>query len=264
MKTLKEGQDLRRMWFIALALIVPACGTTSETSAGAQTTSTSAPTTVLETTAAPTTAVLETTALPETTAVPTTAVPGGDSPVQLVDLGLTLTAGVTYQTTTEVPVQFSVGDASDGSWRLAAQNGWSTTIILSIAGQASDIGSEPGFNIAVAELGATPESVATAMLESRRDTIGYIRSEGLFGGRDAIILEGAHTETGYLGVVPVLTGEKSNFVVLFADERVYRSQIFEEQGRVFIISQDSHPDDFELILAETAPVLESIDIVVGT
>lgn len=249
MNTLNEGRQLRPTLFIALALILPACGSAPETSAVAQSSSTAAPSTVPETTAVPTTAVPT-----------TTAKTGSGSPVQLENLGLTLTPNVTYQTATEVPIQFSVNSVS---WRLAAQNGWSTTIILRNASQASDSGSEAGLNIAVAEAGATPESVANAMLESRRDTIDYIRSEGLFDGRDSIILEGAHTTTGYLGEVPVMTGDRSNFVVLFSGDRLYRSQIFEEQGRVFVISQESHPDDFALVLAETSPVLETMEIVVG-
>lgn len=236
----------------SLTLTTAACGSTTETTAaiGANETEPTAATTSTSTT----------TSAPTTTAAPTTSTTATstDEPV-VVQPGMNLDAGVTYQTTTQVPFRFTVPYSSN-TWMAARQSQWSGTIIFGNESMTSDVGSEPGFNVAVAEEGATPESVAEAMTKSREGTIAYERSDGLFEGRDAIILEGTYNDTEIYQGVPVLTGETSYFGVLFGDLRTYRSQIFEEQGRTFIVSFDCHPDDVALVRAEIAPVMKSLEI----
>jgi hypothetical protein len=231
---------------VCLGMAVTACGSTTETTAVAEV----GPTTTESTTSAPSTTT--------TTSELTTTVAVSDEPV-LFEVGQPLFAGVTYQTTTDVPFFFSVPE-SNGSWMAVVQNQWSATVTFGNSSMTSQVGSEPGFAMAVAEEGATPESVADSITQSRVDTINYARSEGLFQGRDAIILDGTYIATEILGPVPVLTGEESFFSVLFHEERTYASQIFEEEGRVFIVSYDCHPDDVALVLAEIAPVLKSLEI----
>ena len=254
MNAWSEYRRVRGALILTIALSAAACGSTTGTSTAAAEdapATTQSPTTTTE--APTTTSALTTTELASTT----TAAPS-DEPVDLI-VGSTLTAGLTYRTTTQIPFQFRLPE-NDSFWQSPLQNQWAATVIFGNENMTSDFGAEPGFNLAVAEVGATPESVAEAMIESREDTIAWVRSEGLFKGRNAIILEGAYTDPQVTGPVPVMTGKRSHFSVLFNGERNYRSQIFEDQGRVFIISHDSHPDDVALVLAETAPVLESLEI----
>jgi len=238
---------VRGVLIVSLVLAAAACGSTTETSTAA---AEDAPATTQSptTTAAPTT----TTAAPTTT---TTAAPS-DEPVSL-ETDPELQAGITYQTATEIPIRFNVPDSN---FSIAALNQWSATLIFENDNMTSDVGSEPGFTMAMAEEGATRDSVAESMINSREDTIAYERAEGLFEGRDVITLEGTYEHNEDPGPVVVMTGDRSHFAVLFHEERTYRSQIFEEQGRVFVVSIDCRPDDVALTLAELAPVFESLEI----
>lgn len=202
---------------------------------------------------------VETTTTSEGETVTTTTAPSpqaGGGPVELSVFVDTLIPGVTYLTNTDVPFSFSVAESEADWWPVVAEN-WSVTMVFAnlIGGQLNG----PQLSLGVAEPGATLESVATAMTASSA-LINYEASEGLFGGRDAIILDGSIEDQTIPRPGRVLTGQDSGIEVLFEVGRSYRSHIFEEGGRVFIVSVDARPDDMALVLAEAAPVFESLQI----
>ncbi len=179
-----------------------------------------------------------------------------DEPVELPDFG-SLTAGVSYLTTTDVPFSFSVAESETAWWAVVVED-WSVTMVFANMDARGDLDG-PQLSLGVAESGATPESVVAAMIASA-EPLNYQQSEGLFGGRDAIIVDGSYQDPVVPGPARILTGDSSAIMVVFETGRSYRSHVFEEDGRVFIISVEADPDDIGLVLAEAAPILESFQI----
>lgn len=170
----------------------------------------------------------------------------------------------TYQSTeTQVPFRFTLPE-SDRLWQGVWEDEWSAAIVFSIEGVVND---PPALVLSVAEEGSTPEGVADAMRSSTPE-FAWEQSSGLFEGRDAIVLEATTNRDsleeqlgpGVADLIFLSTGDASNFGVSVADDRSYRSQIFEEQGRVVIVTIDFATGIEAEVTAEVAPVLASLEI----
>jgi len=198
-----------------------------------------------------------TTVVPETT-TPTTAVPPlvDDGPVDFDSTFDPLVPGTTYLTNTAVPFSFTVGE-SETKWWAAVADTWSATMVFANMDAGGSL-SGPQLSLGVAEPGATRDSVVAAMMASA-EPLNYESSDGLFGGRDAIILDGSLEDRVSPRPRPILTGEDSSIEVIFETGRSYRSHVFEEDGRVFIVSVEAL-GELSVVLAEAAPIFESLEI----
>lgn len=193
------------------------------------------------------------TTTPTTTLQPST----NDGPVDLPVTGpvVALEPGTTYVTDTDVPFSFSVAESEADWWPVVGDN-WSVSMVF--ANMAGGELSGPQLSLGVAEPGATRESVLAAMIASA-EPLEFQVSEGLLGGRDATILEGSLEISAVPGPRELLTGEDSSIEVIYLPGRTYRSHVFEEDGRVFIVTVEAS-SGMSVVLAESAPVFESLQI----
>ena len=249
-------------FLIILAAVAAGCGSTGQTEAGeaasalaseVTTTTEQEPTTTTE--QEPTTTTeQEVTTTTEQEVTTTTEQPG---PVTLPDI-TALDPGVTYLTETDVPLSFSVAESDVAPWWSLLFGEWSVSLVLGnlVAGSLEE---GPQLSLGVAEPGATRESVVAAMTASAM-IFDLQQTEGLFAGRDALILDGVSELSEPVRPRQILTGENSSIEVIGGMGRVIRSHVFSEDDRVFIISVDADPDEIPIVLAEAAPVFESLRI----
>lgn len=193
---------------------------------------------------------------PEAATPTTAAVPVDDEVIAFQANVAPLVPGETYVTNTDVPFRFSVAE-SETNWRGVVSDNWSVSMVFGDPDETGDI-EGPQLSLGVAEPGATVESVVAVMTESG-SRYDYQPSEGLFGGRNATILDGRFDDPG-VSPFEVFTGEVSSIEVISMTGNAYRSHIFEEGGRVFIVSVEAPADDMAVVLAEAAPVFESLRI----
>ncbi len=175
---------------------------------------------------------------------------------ELPDFG-SLTPGVTYVTATEVPISFSIAE-SDTAWWAVFADDWSASMVYANLDDTGDLDG-PQLSLGVAEPGATSASVVSAMTSSA-EGVSFQETEGLFGGRDAVILDGIYEDSVIPGPLSILTGEISSIKVIGRTGRAYRSHIFEEDDRMFIITVEADPDGIPVVMAEAARVFESFQV----
>lgn len=176
-----------------------------------------------------------------------------------------LIGGRTYQSTeTQIPFRFTLPDNGQ-TWQGVQEDEWSLTAIVTLPGGNDE--EVPGLILAVAEEGATPETVAEAIEDSTPEA-QWQQSNGLFEGRDALIVEGTTERDAVVeqrgsdvqDLLRISTGERSDFPVLLRGARSYRSHIFEEQGRVIIVTVDAMMGFEARATAELASALDTLEI----
>ena len=241
-------------FLIILATVAAGCGSTGQTEAGEAASALASEVTTTTEQEPTTTTEQEPTTTTEQEVTTTTEQPG---PVTLPDI-TALDPGVTYLTETDVPLSFSVAESDVAPWWSLLFGEWSVSLVLGnlVAGSLEE---GPQLSLGVAEPGATRESVVAAMTASAM-IFDLQQTEGLFAGRDALILDGVSELSEPVRPRQILTGENSSIEVIGGMGRVIRSHVFSEDDRVFIISVDADPDEIPIVLAEAAPVFESLRI----
>lgn len=175
-------------------------------------------------------------------------------------------AGSNTYTSTETQVPFRFAVPGTEAWFGASQDEWHITVPFTIRAMNENV-IGPAIIVSVAEVGATPELVSNAIQASATE-FEWTQSDGLFEGRETTILEAtidrdtvvAERGETTADLIVLATGTESRFPILIRDERNYRIQIFEEEGRVALVALDV-PAGFEAAAtAEAAPVLASLEI----
>lgn len=128
----------------------------------------------------------------------------------------------------------------------------------------------PSFGVALAEPGATIESVVDAMRASDEGRHSFETATSVFAGAEATTVtrvsnrrEDELPANGDIAdVLDLSTGTESFLQYLYTPDWTMESNIFERDGRVLIVNFDWSPSrgERELVLAEAAPFIESIQL----
>lgn len=138
---------------------------------------------------------------------------------------------------------------------------WQVTIIL--VGDGAGI-PQPGFTIAWAEAGATVDSVVKAIRDSDDGRHSFETSTGMFEGAQTTVItrvsQLAEEDAPIDRVIELSTGNDSSLMHLYTTNWTMESHVFERDGRVMIVNYEWSPGRREMVLAEAAPIVESIEL----
>lgn len=185
-------------------------------------------------------------------------------PVSLRE-GMTLTAGWTYLADSfDIPLTYTIpAELTDGRWRVFQANTWSTINILNVADRNPAVldAQQPGLGFTTVPAGTTVDDFVARLdaYAAENDHFSFTRDVGAFRGEEVTILRGSSNSdaNGSFSIavsddttLPMATGPREFLVYLVPVEE-----------RLLAVLLSGHELDFDLIVTNAAPIIESITFV---
>ena len=193
---------------------------------------------------------------------PPTTVPA--DPVSLRE-GMTLTAGWTYLAEGfDIPLTYTIpADGSDGRWRVFQANTWSTVNILNVAARNADVGDalQPGISFTTVPAGTTVDDFVARLdaYAAENDHFTFTRDVGVFRGDEVSVLRGSSNSTAN-GSFSIPVSDDTS-MAMATGPREFLIYLVPVDDRLLAVSLSGHEFDFDLIVANAAPIIESITFV---
>ena len=203
----------------------------------------------------------------EPSIVDSTAPPPVTVPVAPVAIreGMTLTAGWTYLAEgLDIPLTHTIpADLVDGRWRVFQANTSSTVNILNVTTRNWEVGDalQPGIAWTAVPGGTTVEDLVASVeaYAAENDHFTFTEDVGEFRGEEVTVLRGSSNSPANGSFSIPISGEAT--LPMATGPRDFLIYVVPVEDRLLAVSLGAHELDFDLIVTNAAPIIESITFV---
>jgi hypothetical protein len=176
--------------------------------------------------------------------------------------GMTLTAGWTYLADGfDIPLTYTIpADLVDGRWRVFQANTSSTVNILNVTARNPEVGDalQPGLAWTAVPKGSTVEDLVASVdaYAADNDHFTFTEDVGEFRGDEVTVLRGSSNSTANGSFSIPISGDAT--LPMATGAREFLIYVVPAEDRLLAVSLGAHELDFDLIVTNAAPIVESI------
>ena len=179
--------------------------------------------------------------------------------------GMTLTAGWTYVAEgLGIPLTYTIpADLVDGRWRVFQANTSSTVNILNVTTRNPEVGDalQPGIAWTAVPEGATVDDLVASVeaYAAENDHFTFTEDVGEFHGEEVTVLRGSSNSPANGSFSIPIPGDAT--LPMATGPREFLIYVVPVEDRLLAVSLGAHELDFDLIVTNAAPIIESITFV---